>query len=100
LWPPPTRTMRASSRSSSRNTSLVNSMLLAGDIQRYRARTSSDQDVSSLEPPAFDGNHILAGEAGKPVKSVDAVFGKISFPIVGHRIGEAAFKHHQGENIE
>src|SRR5262249_59722716 len=60
-----------------------------------RARTSSDQDVSSLKLPAFDGNHILTGEAGKPVKCVDAVFGKISFPIAGHSIGEAAFKHHQ-----
>src|SRR6516225_1807148 len=84
--------MRAGSRSSSRNTSLV---LLAGDIQRYRARTSSDQDVSSLELPAFDDNRVSTGETGNPVKSVDAVFGEISFPIVGNSIREAAFKHHQ-----
>src|SRR5262245_61643333 len=71
------------------------SMLLAGDIQRYRARTSSDQDVPSLELPAFDDNHISTGEAGKPAKGVDTVFGEIPFPIAGHSIGEAAFKHHQ-----
>ncbi len=40
-------------------------------------------------------NHISTGEASEPVKGVDAVFGKISFPIAGHGIGEAAFKHHQ-----
>src|SRR5215831_12662379 len=70
-------------------------MLLARDVQRYRPRTSSDQDVSSLEFQASDGNHISTGEAGKPVKSVDAVFGKILFQIAGHSIGEAAFERHQ-----
>src|SRR6516164_6608896 len=75
-------------------------MLLAGDIQRYRARTSSDQHVSSLKLHAFDGNHILTGEAGKPVKSVDAVFDEIPFPIAGYGIGEAAFKHHQVAPID
>src|SRR5262245_28286003 len=70
-------------------------MLLAGDIQRYRARTSGDQDVSSLELPAFDDNRVSTGETGNPVKSVDAVFGEIPFPIAGNSIGEAAFKHHQ-----
>src|SRR6516162_2899385 len=70
-------------------------MLLAGDIQRYRARTSSDQDVSSLELLAFDDNRVSTGETGNPVKGVDAVFGEISFPIAGNSICEAAFKHHQ-----
>src|SRR6516225_4317538 len=70
-------------------------MLLARDIQRYRACTSGNQDVSSLELPAFGNNHILTGEAGNPVKGVDAVFGEIFFQIAGDCIGEAAFKHHQ-----
>src|SRR5260221_4767178 len=70
-------------------------MLLAGDIQPYRAGASSDQDVPSLELPAFDDNHISTGEARKPVKGVDTVFGEIPFPIAGHGIREAAFKHHQ-----
>src|SRR5262245_66573512 len=70
-------------------------MLLARDIQRYRARTSSNQDVSSLKLPAFGDNHISTGKAGNPVKGVDAVFGEIFFQIAGDRIGEAAFKHHQ-----
>src|SRR5215472_5046522 len=70
-------------------------MLSAGNIQRHGACTCGDQDVSSLELPAVDGNHISTSEAGKPVKSVDAIFGKISFSIVGHSIGEATFKHHQ-----
>src|SRR5262249_16531031 len=71
------------------------SMLLPGDIQGYWARTSSDQDVSSLELLAIDDNHVWTGEAGKPVKGVDAAFGKISFPIAGPTIGEAALEHHQ-----
>src|SRR5262249_45659907 len=70
-------------------------MLLTRDIQRYGARTSSNQDVSSLELPAFGDNHISTGEAGNRVKSVDAVFGEIFFQIAGDRIGEAAFEHHQ-----
>src|SRR5260370_10914591 len=70
-------------------------MLLARDVQRYRARTSSDQDVSSLKLPAFGDNRISTGKAGNPVKGVDAVFGEIPFQIAGHSIGEAAFKHHQ-----
>ncbi len=75
-------------------------MLLARDIQRYRARTSGDQDVSSLELPAFGDNHISTGKAGKPVKGVDAVFGEIFFQIAGDCIGEAAFKHHQVAPID
>src|SRR5882724_6974776 len=75
-------------------------MLLARDIQRYWPRTSSDQDVSSPKLPAFGDNRILTGEAGDPVKSVDAVFGEIFFQIAGDRIGEAAFKHHQVAPID
>src|SRR5215472_4072931 len=75
-------------------------MLLARDIQRYRACTSGNQDVSSFELPAFGNNHILAGEASNPVKGVDAVFGEISFQIAGDCIGEAAFKHHQVAPID
>ena len=70
-------------------------MLLARDIQRYRARTSGYQDVSNLELPAFDDNHIPTCEAGNPVKGVDAIFGEIFFQIAGDCFGEAAFKHHQ-----
>src|SRR5262249_37812267 len=54
-----------------------------------------DQDVPSLELPAIDDNHISTGKAGKPVKSVDTVFSEILFPIAGHSICEAPFKHHQ-----
>src|SRR5262249_9650487 len=76
------------------------SMLLARDIQRYRARTSSNQDVSSLKLPAFGDNHISTGKAGNPVKGVDAVFGKIFFQIAWDRVGETAFKHHQVAPID
>src|SRR5262245_36220618 len=75
-------------------------MLLAGDIQRYRARTSGDQDVSSLELPAFGHNHIFSGKMGNSVKRVDTVFGEIFFQIAGHCIGEAPFKHHQVTPID
>src|SRR5262249_9664670 len=59
-------------------------ILLAGDIQRYGARTASDQDVSPLElPVALDYDRIGAGESGAPVKGVNSAFGKFLFPIAG-----------------
>src|SRR5262249_56227396 len=54
-----------------------------------------DHDVSSIERKALEDNRVSTGETGNPVKSVDAVFGEIPFPIAGNSIGEAAFKHHQ-----
>src|SRR5260370_18519973 len=44
---------------------------------------------------ALDDDHIRAGEAGEAVKGIDAVFGKLPFPIAGDHIGAAALKHHQ-----
>src|SRR5262249_41584287 len=70
-------------------------VLLAGDIQRYWARAGSDQDVSSLELPAIDDDHISTCEAGNSVKGVDAVFGEILFQTAGDRIGEVTLKDHQ-----
>src|SRR5262245_61731174 len=70
-------------------------MLLAGDMQRYRARTSSDQNVSSHKLLALNDNHIPTSEAGNSVNGVNAVFSKIPFQVTRHSIGEAAFKRHQ-----
>src|SRR6516165_892989 len=75
-------------------------MLLARDIQRYRACTSGNQDVSSLELPAFGNNCISTGEACSPVKGVDTVVGEIFFQIAGDCIGEAALKRHQVAPID
>src|SRR5262249_17889630 len=75
-------------------------ILLAGDIQRYGARTASDQDVSPLElPVALDYDRIGAGESGAPVKGVNSAFGKFLFPIAGHFIGEAALERDQAAPI-
>src|SRR6266481_1472728 len=92
--------MRAGSRASSRNSSLVTTCSWPGissGIGRAPAAIKMYRALSSRPSVTIAS---LTGEAGDPVKSVDAVFGEIFFQIAGDRIGEAAFKHHQVAPID
>src|SRR5579883_3122298 len=65
------------------------------EAERDRARTTGNHDVTTFEHAAFDYERVRASKAGKPMKGINALFGKTLLALFRYGTGDGPLEGDQ-----